>query len=160
QAERWADLVVVLNHHVAMTADDAERLELELRRVSTLTRELGTPKLAIEAAQAAIERHGAEPRLLAAWADAATAAGERAMVAEARLAQAKATEDRHDRGRWLAEAAAIQVELGDRERARALVHELTAGEVVDPGTGLALVGVVDDPTLALALAQAVAAAAP
>lgn len=69
EGQRWADLVVVLNHHIATVADDESRLALELRRVSILANELATPNLAVEAAQAAVERYGAKPPLVAALAD-------------------------------------------------------------------------------------------
>src|SRR6185312_375416 len=74
QAERWADLAVVLAHHIRVVDDEPVRLELELQRVTMLTRALGTPKLALDAAQAATEQHGREPRLLDALADRARAA--------------------------------------------------------------------------------------
>src|SRR6185312_14428827 len=57
------------NHHIATAADDESRVPLELGRIAVLTHELGTPKIAVEAAEAAVERYGGQPALLAALAD-------------------------------------------------------------------------------------------
>ncbi|MGZ3437877.1 MAG: hypothetical protein ACXVDD_00085, partial [Polyangia bacterium] len=152
QAERWADLAVVLAHHVRIVGDEALRLELELKRVTMLTRALGTPKLAIEAAEAAIEHHGREPRLLAALAEAARAAGERALYAETVASQAAVSVDAGERGRWLAEASALFSALGDRARAEALARELVDVELA-PAERLALAASLEDPALALELAR-------
>ena len=159
QAERWADLAVVLAHHVRIAADDGLRLELELRRVTMLTRALGTPKLAIEAAEAAIAHHGRESRLVAALAEAARAAGERELYAETVASQAAASADPRERGRWLAEAIACYGALGDGARAEALAKELADVELA-PADRLALAATVEDATLALELARAAAAALP
>ena len=123
QAERWADLAVVLAHHIRVVDDEPVRLELELQRVTMLTRALGTPKLALDAAQAAIEHHGREPRLLAALAEAAHAAGERELYAETVVTQAELSADGSERGRLFAEAAALFDALGDRARAATLASE-------------------------------------
>ena len=121
--ERWADLAVVLAHHVRIAGDETLRLELELRRVTMLTRALGTPKLAIEAAEAALHHHGREPRLLAALAEAALAAGERELHAETVATQAAVCAEPGERGRLSSEAAALFAALGDGARGEALARE-------------------------------------
>lgn len=122
-AERWADLAVVLAHHVRIATDESVRLELELKRVIMLTSALGTPKLAVEAAEAAIEHHGREPRLLAALAEAAHAAGDRALHAETVATLAAVSADARERARLVVEAAALFEGLGERARAAALANE-------------------------------------
>ena len=158
-AARWADLAVVLNHHARIVADEGERLELELRRAAMLTRELGTPRLAIEAVQAALEHHGREPRLVAALAEAAREAGERELLAQTLAAQAETSGDGPERGRQLAEAASLYLALGDVGAAEALARQLTAVEMA-PDDRLALATLVADPRLAIELGRSAAAALP
>ena len=100
EAQRWADLVVVLNHHIATVQDDESRLELERRRISILLHELATPNLAVEAAQAAIERYGGSPPLWTA-------------LAEGLARVAAATADRDEAvGHWR-QVAAVRGKLDD-----------------------------------------------
>src|SRR5207302_10496054 len=103
EAGRWADLVVLLNHHAPLAVDDRERRALDLRRVHILVEQLGTPKLAVEVAEQALERHGPDAELLAALADAARAAGDDQVLAGARAAMLQAARSSGD------EAAAARV---------------------------------------------------
>ncbi len=157
RAARWADLAVVLAHHVRVVGDDATRVALELERIRVLMHALETPKLAVEAAQAAIEQHGREPRLVAALAEAARAAGERELLAETVAAQADASVEPGERARMLAEAATIYAAIGEGARAEALTRALVEVELV-PADRLALAATLDDARLALALGRAAAAA--
>jgi tetratricopeptide repeat protein len=158
-ANRWADLAVVLAHHVRIIGDEPQRLELELKRVTMLTRALGTPKLAIEAAEAAITHHGREARLVAALAEAALAAGERELYAETVASQAAVCVDGRERARLLAEAATLFAALGDPARAEALAAELVAVELA-PSDRLELAASLQDAPLALGLARSAVAALP
>src|SRR5262249_28942720 len=93
QSERWADLAVALHHHASVAPDEAERVALDARRVRVLTHRLATPVLAIEAAQAALARHGHAPVLVAALAEAARAAGDAVLLADTLAEQAALTEE-------------------------------------------------------------------
>jgi hypothetical protein len=159
QAARWADLAVVLNHHASIASDEGERLALDLRRARVLLHELLAPHLALEAAQAAIARHGSALELVALLADAARAAEKRSLLADTLATQASMTVDARERARLLAEAAALLAQLGQVERAQTLTRELTAADVA-PIDRLALADLVEEPTLALELARAAAATLP
>ena len=156
RAERWADLAVVLAHHARAVGDEPARLALELERIAILMHKLETPKLAVEAAQAAIEQHGREPRLVAALAEAARAAGDRELLAETVESQAQATVEPGERARMLAEAAMLRAALGDGARATALARELVGVEL-PAAERLALAATLDDAPLAVALGRAAAA---
>jgi hypothetical protein len=158
-AGRYADLVVILNHHAPLVDDAATRLELDLKRLGLLTRELGTPNVAVDEAQAAMARHGRVPRLVAALATAARAAEQRPLLAETLAAQAGMTVEPRERGQLLAEAAALYQSLGETARAEELARELSA-EHVSPADRVALASVVPDPALAITLARAAAEALP
>ena len=157
RAERWADLAVVLAHHARVIGDENAQLGLELQRIEVLRGALGTPRLAVEAAQAAIEQHGREPRLVAALAEAARAAGERELLAETVAAQAEVSVEPVERAHLLAEAAALYAASGDGARAGELARALVEVELA-PAERLALAATLDDARLALALGRAAAVA--
>jgi tetratricopeptide (TPR) repeat protein len=155
QAERWADLAVVLHHHASVAPDEPERAALDARRVRVLTHRLATPVLAIEAAQAALARHGRSPALLAALAEAARAAGDAALLADTLAEQAAISDEPSARDRLLAEAAALHRQRGEVGRAQTLARALTHADVA-PDHRLVLAELIDDPVRALALGRAAA----
>jgi Tfp pilus assembly protein PilF len=155
QAGRYADLVVILNHHAPLVGEEGARLELDLKRIGLLTRELGTPNVAVDEAQAAIARHGRAPRLVAALAAAARAAEQRPLLAETLAAQAAMTVEPRERAQLLAEAARLYQSLGEPARADALARELPVEELAPPERA-ALADVVSDNTLAITMLRAAA----
>jgi tetratricopeptide (TPR) repeat protein len=128
--------VVLLNHHAPLLADVDERRALDLRRVRILAGQLGTPNLAIEAAQQALERYGRDAALLEVLSEAARAAGDERVLADTRAAQAESAElagDAAARLRYVTEAAALYRALGDTAAAQALARKLTVAELVQLG---------------------------
>jgi tetratricopeptide (TPR) repeat protein len=127
--------------------------------VRVLTHRLGTPVLAIEAAQAALARHGRAPVLVAALAEAARGAGDAGLLADTLTEQAELTEEPAARDRLLAEAAALHRQRGEVGRAQTLARALTHADVA-PDHRLVLAELIDDPARALALGRAAAAELP
>jgi tetratricopeptide (TPR) repeat protein len=126
EAQRWADLVVVLNHHIATVADDDSRVPLELERVLVLTHELGTPNLAVEAAQAAVERYGAKPPLVAALADCLARVAVAASDADEAVTQWRATAAaRRQLDDFAGAADALAAALARKPSEASLLAELT-----------------------------------
>ena len=101
-------------------------MPLELERVSVLIHELATPNLAVEAAQAAVERYGAERPLVAALADALARVAAAASDEDEAVTQWRATAAARGQLDDLAGAAdALEAALARKPSETSVLAELT-----------------------------------